>query len=151
MAAILQAGFSDGLTNLRDALNTFGAVNALKLTLIMAALTAVINGFFGTLLAYVLVRMRFPGRDLVSTVVDLPFAVPTLVFRSGVSDMHHTRATSEQLAALLPRAELVEPPWGDTEWVDRQAARNRGEGGIFSGWYQLVPQLVGWSDRAIPR
>jgi sulfate transport system permease protein len=45
----------------------------------MAALTAVINGIFGTLLAYVLVRMRFPGRDLLSTVVDLPFAVPTLV------------------------------------------------------------------------
>jgi sulfate/thiosulfate transport system permease protein len=79
VAAILQSGFSDGLTNLRDALNTFGAVNALKLTLIMAALTAVINGVFGTLLAYVLVRMRFPGRDLVSTIVDLPFAVPTLV------------------------------------------------------------------------
>jgi len=79
VVAILQSGFSDGLTSLRDALNTFGAVNAIRLTLTMAALTAIINGFFGTLLAYVLVRMRFPGRDLVSTIVDLPFAVPTLV------------------------------------------------------------------------
>jgi sulfate transport system permease protein len=34
---------------------------------------------FGTLLAYVLVRMRFPGRGFLATVVDLPFAVPTLV------------------------------------------------------------------------
>ena len=76
--------------------------------------------------------------------------VPALVFRSGASDMNHTRATSEQVAAALPNAELVEPPWGDTEWVDRQAARNRGEGGIFSGWYQLVPQLVEWSARAVP-
>jgi pimeloyl-ACP methyl ester carboxylesterase len=75
---------------------------------------------------------------------------PALVFRSGASDMNHTRATSEALAGLLPRATLVEPPWGDTEWVDRQAARNRGEGGIFSGWYQLVPQLVEWSARAVP-
>jgi sulfate transport system permease protein len=79
VAAILQRGFGDGLTNLRTALDTFGAVNALKLTITMAAITALINGFFGTLLAYVLVRMRFPGRDLLSTVVDLPFAVPTLV------------------------------------------------------------------------
>jgi len=79
VAAILQRGFGDGLGNLRAALDTFGAVNALKLTITMAAITAVINGIFGTLLAYVLVRMRFPGRDLLSTVVDLPFAVPTLV------------------------------------------------------------------------
>ena len=79
VAAILQRGFGDGLGNLRAALDTFGAVNALKLTITMAAITAVVNGIFGTLLAYVLVRMRFPGRDLLSTVVDLPFAVPTLV------------------------------------------------------------------------
>jgi len=38
-----------------------------------------INGVFGTLLAYIFVRVPFPGRDLLSTVVDLPFAVPTLV------------------------------------------------------------------------
>jgi len=48
--------------------------------------------------------------------------VPALVFRSGASDMHHTRAVSEQVAQLLPGARLVEPPWGDTEWVERQTA-----------------------------
>jgi sulfate transport system permease protein len=79
VAAIMGRGFSGGLINLRDALGSFGAWNAIKLTLIMATLTAVINGTLGTLLAYVLVRVRFPGRGLLSTVVDLPFAVPTLV------------------------------------------------------------------------
>jgi sulfate transport system permease protein len=79
VAVILQRGFGDGLTNLRAALDTFGAVSALRLTITLAAVTAVVNGMFGTLLAYVLVRMRFPGRDLLSTVVVLPFAVPTLV------------------------------------------------------------------------
>jgi sulfate transport system permease protein len=79
VAAILRHGFGDGLTNLKDALDSFGAKAAIRLTLEMAALTAVINGIFGTLLAYVLVRIRFPGRDFLSTVVDLPFAVPTLV------------------------------------------------------------------------
>ena len=44
---------------------------------------------------------------------------PTLVFRSGLSDRHHTRATSESLAALLPNTQLVEPPWGDREWLER--------------------------------
>lgn len=79
VAAILQRGFGTGLGNLTGALSSFGAWNAIELTLIMAALTAVINGIFGTLLAYVLVRIEFPGRSLLSTVVDLPFAIPTLV------------------------------------------------------------------------
>ena len=39
--------------------------------------------------------------------------IPALVFRSGASDAHHTRATSEALAGILPDARLVEPPWGD--------------------------------------
>jgi sulfate transport system permease protein len=79
VTAILGRGFGAGLSNLTGAMASFGAWNAIRLTLIMAALTAIINGGFGTLLAYVLVRIPFPGRSLLSTVVDLPFAVPTLV------------------------------------------------------------------------
>ena len=79
VVVILQRGYSDGLTNLTDALNNFGAWNAIKLTVVMAFLAAIINGVFGTLLAYVLVRIRFPGREIVSAIVDLPFAIPTLV------------------------------------------------------------------------
>ena len=56
-------------------------------------------------------------------------AVPILVFRSGVSDMSHTRATSEALAAGLPGAELVEPPWGD-DGVER--ASSGGGAGRFA-------------------
>ena len=70
VAAILQAGFSDGLTNLSAALDSFGAKGAIELTLIMATITAIVNGVFGTLLAYVLVRIPFPGRSVVSTIVD---------------------------------------------------------------------------------
>jgi sulfate transport system permease protein len=76
---ILTSGYGDGLATLKDALGTFGAWNAIRLTVVMAILTAVINGVFGTLLAYVLVRIRFPGREIVSAIVDLPFAIPTLV------------------------------------------------------------------------
>jgi pimeloyl-ACP methyl ester carboxylesterase len=75
--------------------------------------------------------------------------VPALVFRSGVSDMNHTRQTSEDLAAILPRAQLVEPPWGDRAWVDSQAARNRGEAGLFERWPQLAEPLLSWSADAL--
>ena len=76
--------------------------------------------------------------------------VPALVFRSGESDMNHPRATSEALAGLLPRATLAEPPWGDREWVERQAARDRGESGLFSGWPQLAEPLLSWATAALP-
>jgi sulfate transport system permease protein len=79
VAAILQKGFAHGLTDLRSALASFGAWEAIRLTLFMALITAIINGVLGTLLAYVLVRVPFPGRGLLATIVDLPFAVPTLV------------------------------------------------------------------------
>jgi hypothetical protein len=70
--------------------------------------------------------------------------LPALVFRSGASDPHHTRATSEHLAELLPAAQLVEPPWGDREWNDRVEAAGAGVG-IFSRWPLLAPQLIDWA------
>lgn len=78
-------------------------------------------------------------------------SVPVLVFRSGVSDMAHTRATSERIAAGLRTARLVEPPWGDTEWNERSAeyAATDSTTGLFVRWPLLVPQLVGWSDEVL--
>ena len=77
--------------------------------------------------------------------------VPALVFRSGASDFNHTRATSEQLARLLPNARLVEPPWGDNEWNERSAARPGGRGeGLFVGWPRLAPALQAWADEVKP-
>lgn len=75
-------------------------------------------------------------------------SVPILVFRSGTSDMSHTRATSEALGAGLPNAELVEPPWGDDEWNERRAAVED-TGSLFVRWPLLVPQLVEWADRTV--
>lgn len=72
-------------------------------------------------------------------------SLPVLVFRSGASDVHHTRATSERLAAELPNARLVEPPWGDREWIERQAATAQG-GALFERWHLLAPQLNAWAD-----
>jgi len=76
--------------------------------------------------------------------------IPALVFRSGASDFNHTRATSENLAKLLPNARLVEPPWGDSEWNHRSAARPGGRGeGLFAGWPALAPILQDWAAEAL--
>jgi sulfate/thiosulfate transport system permease protein len=79
VVAVLSHGFGDGIQSLRAALSSPGAAAAIKLTLIASAGAALLNAVFGTLIAYVLVRFRFPGRSLFSAIVDLPFAIPTLV------------------------------------------------------------------------
>jgi len=70
--------------------------------------------------------------------------IPALVFRSGESDAYHTRATSEEIAKVLPRARLIEPPWGDREWIERLAATSTG-GSLFERWHLLAHQLIEWS------
>jgi sulfate/thiosulfate transport system permease protein len=55
------------------------ALAAYRLSFGAAALAAAINCVFGLLIAWVLVRYRFPGRRLLSALIDLPFALPTAV------------------------------------------------------------------------
>jgi len=66
---------------------------------------------------------------------------PAIVFRSGTSDPFHTRETSEQLAEVLPKAELLEPPWEDTEWIDSKIGHR------FDNWPRLAPVLHHWAAK----
>lgn len=54
-------------------------VAAYKVTLLSAAVASLFNAVFGTLMAWVLTRYRFPGRTLLDGLMDLPFALPTAV------------------------------------------------------------------------
>jgi len=100
--------------------------------------------------------MRVYCPDPAVTVPGLPDAdyakidLPAIVFRSGASDPHHPRVTSEKVASLIPGARLVEPPWGDREWIERGAASARGEGALFERWPLLAPQLLEFAS-SIPK
>jgi sulfate transport system permease protein len=54
-------------------------VRARRLTVVSSLLVAAINAVMGTLLAWVLVRDTFPGKRLVDVIIDIPFALPTIV------------------------------------------------------------------------
>ena len=62
-----------------DATTTPRALASYRLTFGASFLAALLNAFFGLVVAWVLVRYRFPGRRLVDALVDLPFALPTAV------------------------------------------------------------------------
>jgi sulfate transport system permease protein len=63
------------------------ALAAYRLTFGASAIAAVANGIFGTLLAWVLVRYRFPGRRFIDAMVDFPFALPTAVAGLTLSNL----------------------------------------------------------------
>lgn len=64
---------------LRETLTDPRVLAAFRLSLGAAMIAALVNVFFGAIVAWVLVRYRFPGRRLVDALIDLPFALPTAV------------------------------------------------------------------------
>ncbi len=79
LAAVVSRGFEDGVGHFWDAITDKEAVAAIKLTLISSLIVVAINAVMGTLIAWVLVRDDFRGKRLVNSVIDLPFALPTIV------------------------------------------------------------------------
>jgi sulfate transport system permease protein len=79
LAAVGSEAFSGGLGTFWDQVTSPLAVKALKLTVVCSLIVVVVNGVFGTILAWLLVRDRFPGKSVVNAVIDLPFALPTIV------------------------------------------------------------------------
>lgn len=70
--------------------------------------------------------------------------MPVQVFRSGKSDMAHTRRTSEWVHELLPNSQMFEPPWGDQEWnyvstFPDDIAKRRGR---FERWPLIAPMVL---------
>ena len=79
LSAVVNMGFGKGLSGFVDAITSPDTLAALSLTLQTSVAMAFINALMGTWIAYVLVRVPFPGRSLVNALIDLPFAIPTLV------------------------------------------------------------------------
>jgi sulfate transport system permease protein len=79
LAVILQDGLRGGIGGLWRSVSQPVAASALWLSLWTAVVMALINAVMGTLTAYVLVRYSFPGKRVLNAIVDLPFAIPTLV------------------------------------------------------------------------
>jgi sulfate transport system permease protein len=79
LAAMVSKAFSAGPAQFQRTISTPGAAHALYFTIVVSAVVAAINTVFGTVIAWVLVRDEFPGKGLVNALIDLPFALPTIV------------------------------------------------------------------------
>jgi sulfate/thiosulfate transport system permease protein len=79
LSAVLLRAFDSGFDSFWNAITSPQAVASLRITLIASVIVVIINAISGTLIAWVLVRDEFPGKGLVNSLIDLPFALPTIV------------------------------------------------------------------------
>ena len=79
LAAIVWQSAGGGWQAFWNAVTSNAAIESFKVTLTISFAVAVINLFFGLLVAWVLTRDEFPGKRLVDAIIDLPFALPTIV------------------------------------------------------------------------
>jgi sulfate/thiosulfate transport system permease protein len=79
VAALASQAFQGGMGAFWSAVRNPESWAALKLTLLSAVIVVIVNTIAGTAIAWVLVRDSFPGKKLLGALVDLPFALPTVI------------------------------------------------------------------------
>jgi sulfate/thiosulfate transport system permease protein len=79
LAAVAVKAFEQGLGSLWRSISSSVALTALGVTLGSSLVVAAIGAVMGTVIAWVLVRDQFPGKRFVNALIDLPFALPTIV------------------------------------------------------------------------
>ncbi len=79
LTAILVQASAGGWSAYVAALTSEQTLAALRLTVGQALIVTVVNVFMGTAIAWVLVRDQFPGKRILEVVIDIPFALPTIV------------------------------------------------------------------------
>ncbi len=79
LVAVAVKAFSGGLGAFWTSITQPESLRALAITLVAALIVAAVGAVMGTVVAWVLVRDRFPGQRILNALIDLPFALPTIV------------------------------------------------------------------------
>jgi sulfate transport system permease protein len=79
MGALIAGAFAEGLGASAQALSSPDVLVAFGKTLLISLVVVLVHGVFGTLVAWVFVRQRFPGRQLINALIDMPFAISPVV------------------------------------------------------------------------
>lgn len=111
LLALLFRSFRLGLDGFWTAISGARVLASLRLSFGMALLAAAIDGVFGFIIAWVLVRYRFPGKRILGAIIDLPFALPTAVAGIALSALYAPNGwIGAGLASFGIR--IAYTPWG---------------------------------------
>ena len=111
LLALVLRLFELGLDGMWNAISTPRVLASLRLSFGTALAAALIDSVFGFIIAWVLVRYRFPGRALLDAVIDLPFALPTAVAGIALSTLY---APTGWIGSILIEygIKVAYTPWG---------------------------------------
>ncbi|MFL5900659.1 MAG: sulfate ABC transporter permease subunit CysT [Solirubrobacterales bacterium] len=107
LAALTSQAFEDGLSAFWTQVTSPQAVRSLELTVGCSLIVVAINAVFGTIIAWLLVRDEFPGKSAVNAVIDLPFALPTIVASLVLLELYGTHSPFGVDIALTRGAVVV--------------------------------------------
>jgi sulfate transport system permease protein len=111
LLALIIRPFELGWDGFWTAISTPRVLASLRLSFGMSALAAVVDSVFGFIIAWVLVRYRFPGRGVLDAIIDLPFALPTAVAGIALSTLYAPNGWIGSL--LMPYGiRIAYTPWG---------------------------------------
>jgi sulfate transport system permease protein len=157
LAALAWKSASLGPGELWDLATSRRALASYRVTFGCAAAAALVTAALGTLLAWVLVRYRFPGRSVVDAMIDLPFALPTAVSGLALTAVlapggwlgflgaafHPLGITIALVFIGLPYAvRTVQPVLGDLDREVEEAARTLGASRLQTFTRVIAPALL---------
>jgi sulfate transport system permease protein len=147
VSLIVRETFADGLTTLADTLSDPSVQNALLLTLEVAFWAVVINLVFGVAISLLLVRYEFPGKRLLSALIDVPLSVSPVVVGLALLLVYNGRTgwfgpTLEACIVALPLViREVVPVLTEVGDDQEQAARSLGASGRQTFWRITLPAI----------
>ncbi|GAA1461984.1 sulfate ABC transporter permease subunit CysT [Williamsia maris] len=156
LAAITAKSFEDGWSGFADAVTADNAVGAIQTTVLVSVVVALVNVVMGTLVAWVLVRDEFPGKRIVNALIDLPFALPTIVASLVLLSLYgpnspidiELNATKPALVIALAFVTLpfvvrqVQPVLIEVDREVEEAAASLGASNLTIWWRIIVPSLA---------
>ncbi|MGV9676594.1 sulfate ABC transporter permease subunit CysT [Nocardia sp. NPDC003482] len=156
LAALTFHSFDEGWSGFWDAVTAPAALDALRVTVLVSVVVALVNVVMGTLVAWVLVRDEFPGKGVVNALIDLPFALPTIVASIVLLSLYgpespvgvHFNATQPGLVVALTFVTLpfvvrsVQPVLIETDKEVEQAAASLGADNLTTFRKIVLPTLA---------
>jgi sulfate/thiosulfate transport system permease protein len=156
LAAVLWSAADLGISGFWDVVTQPQTWAALKLTVLESIAVTLLNVVMGTMLAWVLVRDRFPGKRLLDLFIDIPFALPTIVAGLVLLTLYGPKsplgihAANTRWAVFLALAfvtlpfvvRTVQPVLESLERDVEEAAASLGAGRLTTFRRVLLPSLV---------
>jgi sulfate transport system permease protein len=150
LAAVVDRSLDGGLEAFWASVSSRQSVAALRFTLLISLGVAALNAVMGTLVAWVLVRDRFRGKPVVNALIDLPFALPTIVAGLTLLALYGEAIAFTKWAVLLALlfvtlpfvVRAVQPVLQELDTEMEQAAASLGASGPTIFRRIVLPNLV---------